>query len=70
MVGAIKKKILKDEYQKNHLQKLVINVTHEINQKLIVQNKFIYYFSQLSWKFEIFSFFSGSNQQDFFFLET
>ena len=43
---------------------LLSNVAHQMKEKLTIQNKFLHFKSQISLKFEICSFFSGSKQQE------
>ena len=46
---------------------LLINLAHQMKDKLKIQNKFPHFLSLISLKFEFCSFFSGSKQPEIFF---
>ena len=61
----MQKKVNPETYvQCGSYELLLSNVAHQMKEKLMIQNKFSQFLSQISLKFEICSFFSGSKQPE------
>ena len=64
LLGAIKKVYTEIYFSCASYELLVSNVAHQMNEKLLIQNKFSSYDSEISLTVEICSFLSGSKQQE------